>query len=214
MPLNCLFPDKNAVHEPATENLAAAWEDVRPELSRLVRAMGVGSANADDILQEVYLTAREKCPQALRTYSECPISLREMASESPLSLRERARVREDLRKWLIRVTVNRCRLEHRRTGRWRRAFMALTHLFDRRAPNAAAAETLSRDAQRQQVHQALQSLDADTRSLLVLRYFADFDSTEIGLIMQLPDATVRGRLCRARQKLADRLRQTGYRHEE
>jgi RNA polymerase sigma-70 factor, ECF subfamily len=199
MPLNSLLPDKNTVHEPAAENLAAAWEDVRPELSRLVQAMGVGSANADDILQEVYLTAREKCPHAII---------------SSLSLRERARVREDLRKWLIRVTVNRCRLEHRRTGRWRRAFMALTHLFDRRAPNATTAETLSRDAQRQQVRQALQSLDADTRSLLVLRYFADFDSTEIGLIMQLPDATVRGRLCRARQKLADRLRQTGYRHEE
>ncbi len=199
MPLNSLFPDKNAVHEPATENLAAAWEELRPELSRLVRALGVGSANADDILQEVYLTAREKCPQALI---------------SPLSLRERARVREDLRKWLIRVTVNRCRLEHRRTGRWRRAFIALTHLFERRATNASAAESLSRDAERQLVRQALHSLDADTRSLLVLRYFADFDSSEIGHIMQLPDATVRGRLCRARQKLADRLRQTGYRHEE
>ncbi|MGA2797102.1 MAG: sigma-70 family RNA polymerase sigma factor [Thermoguttaceae bacterium] len=183
-----LFPDKNAVHEPATENLAAAWEELRLELSHLVRALGVGSANADDILQEVYVTAREKCPRALEF--------------------------EDLRKWLIRVTVNRCRLEHRRTGRWRRAFIALTHLFERRAPNATAAESLSRDAQRQQVRQALQSLDADTRSLLVLRYFADFDSSEIGLIMQLPDATVRGRLRHARQKLADRLRQTGYRHEE
>ena len=210
MPLNSLFPDKNAVHVPATENLAAAWEELRPELSRLVRALGIGSANADDILQEVYLTAREKCPRALRS----PLSPRERTSDSPLSHWERARVREDLRKWLIRVTVNRCRLEHRRTGRWRRAFIALTHLFDRRASNAPAAESLSRDAQRQQVRQALQSLDADTRSLLVLRYFADFDSTEIGLIMQLPDATVRGRLRRARQKLADRLRQTGYRHED
>jgi RNA polymerase sigma-70 factor (ECF subfamily) len=119
-----------------------------------------------------------------------------------------------LRKWLIRVTVNRCRLEHRRTGRWRRAFIALTHLFDRRGPNAPAADSLSRDAERQQMHQALQSLDANTRSLLVLRYFADFDSSEIGQLMQLPESTVRGRLCRARQKLADRLHQTGYRHED
>jgi RNA polymerase sigma-70 factor, ECF subfamily len=190
-----LFPDKNAVHEPAAENLAAVWEELRPELSRIIRALGVGSANADDILQELYITAREKCPNAII---------------SPLSLRERDRVREDLRKWLIRVTVNRCRLEHRRTGRWRLAFLALTHLFDRRAPNATAAESLSLDAQRQEVRQALQSLDANTRSLLVLRYFADFDSTEIGQIMQLPESTVRGRLCRARQKLADRLRQTGY----
>jgi RNA polymerase sigma-70 factor (ECF subfamily) len=188
MPPITLFRDKYAVHEPATENLAAAWEELRPELSRLILALGVGSANADDILQEVYLTAREKCPPALDL--------------------------ENLRKWLIRVTVNRCRLDHRRTGRWRRAFLALTHLFDRRTPNASAAESLSRDEERHQVRQALQSLDANTRSLLVLRYFADFDSSEIGRILQLPRATVSGRLCRARQKLADRLRQTGYRHEE
>lgn len=81
-------------------------------------------------------------------------------------------------------------------------------------PKNPAAESLSRDAERQQVRQALQALDAGTRTLLVLRYFADFDSSEIGRIMQLPRATVRGRLCRARRKLADRLRQTGCRHEE
>ena len=176
------------MHEPATDNLAAAWEDFGPELSRLIQVLGIGSANANDILQEVYLTAREKCPPALDF--------------------------EDLRKWLIRVTVNRCRLEHRRTGRWRRAFLALTHLFDRRVQSAPAAESLSRDEQRHQVRRALQSLDANMRSLLVLRYFAEFDSTEIGRIMQLSEATVRCRLCRARRKLADRLRQTGYRHEE
>jgi RNA polymerase sigma-70 factor, ECF subfamily len=156
-------------------------------LSRLVRALGVGSANADDILQEVYLTAREKCPRALNF--------------------------EDLRRWLFRVTVNRCKLEHRQIGRWRRVFMGLTHLFDRQRQHPPAAESLSRDEERRQVHYALQSLDAGTRSLLVLRYFAEFDSTEIGRIMCMPEATVRGRLCKARQKLADRLRQAGYRHE-
>jgi RNA polymerase sigma-70 factor (ECF subfamily) len=188
MPRNSLFPDKYAVHEPATENLAAAWEELRPELSRLVRALGVGSANADDILQEVYLTAREKCPRALNF--------------------------EDLRRWLFRVTVNRCKLEHRRSGRWHRLFMGLTHLFDRHGQNHSAAEPLCRDEQRQQVRYALQSLDAGTRSLLVLRYFAELDSTEIGRILELPDATVRGRLRSARQKLADQLRQTGYQHDQ
>jgi RNA polymerase sigma-70 factor, ECF subfamily len=188
MPRNCLFPEINAVHEPATENLIAAWDELRPELARLVHALGVGSTNADDILQEVYLTAQEKCPRALNL--------------------------EDLRRWLFRVTVNRCRLEHRHTGRWRRLFAGLTHLFDRHGQNHSAAEPLSRDEQRNQVRHALQSLDADTRSLLVLRYYADLDSNEIGRILDLPDATVRGRLRTARQKLADQLRHSGYQHDQ
>jgi RNA polymerase sigma-70 factor, ECF subfamily len=199
MPPAAPFRTKNTVHEHAADNLAAAWDELRPELARLVRALGIRPANADDIIQEVYITARQKCPPEL--------------TQSPLSLRE-SRPKDDLRKWLIRVAVNRCRLEHRRTGRWQRAFAALTRLFDRRGGDTSAAELLSRDAQRQQVRAALESLDPGTRTVLVLRYYADFDSREIGTVMGLPESTVRGRLRRARQKLADRLRQTGYRCEE
>jgi RNA polymerase sigma-70 factor (ECF subfamily) len=184
---NSLITDRIAVHESDAGNLAAAWESLRPELLRLVRALGVGSANADDILQEVYLTAREKGPRA------CDV--------------------EDLRRWLIRVTVNRCRLEHRRTGCWRRMFRGLTKLVDRRGRTASAADTLCRDEEREQIRQALQSLDHDMRSLLVQRYFTELNSTEIGQIFDLPEATVRGRLRMARQKLAQRLRQMGYKHD-
>ncbi|MCC6126321.1 MAG: RNA polymerase sigma factor [Pirellulales bacterium] len=170
-----------------TEHLGAAWEEIRPELSRLVRALGIGSASADDILQEVFLTAREKCPAAL----------------SP----------DDLRRWMIRVTVNRCRLEHRRSGRWRRAFEKLSHFFDRRQI-PSAAESLDRDEARRLVRQSLELLPAETRTLLVLRYFAELNSTEIGKIFDLPEATVRGRLSAARHKLAETLRRKGYRPDE
>jgi RNA polymerase sigma-70 factor, ECF subfamily len=185
---NHLITDHNAVHVSDAENLGAAWEELRPELLRLVRAMGVGSANVDDILQEVYLAARENCPK-------------------PWTF-------EDLRKWLIRVTVNRCRLEHRQTGRWKRMFLGLTQLIHRHGRNASAVDVLCRDEERQQVRQALQSLDADLRSILVLRYFAELDSTEIGKIFDLPEATVRGRLRAARQKLAQQLKQAGYQHDQ
>lgn len=177
------------VLESYSENMIAAWEEIRPELSRLIHALGIASANADDILQEVYLSAREKCPKSLSF--------------------------EELRRWLIRVTVNRCNLEHRQTARWRRLFTGLTSLFERNNGNGngQADKTLCHDEQRQQVREALQSLDAGTRSLLVLRYYAEMDSSEISKILELPDATVRGRLRTARQKLAEKLRQTGYRHE-
>jgi RNA polymerase sigma-70 factor, ECF subfamily len=178
-----LSTDRKAVQTTETEHLGADYEELRPELARLVRAWGIGSAYADDVLQEVFLTAREKCPAGL----------------SP----------EDLRRWLIRVTVNRCRLEHRRNGRWRRAFEKLAHFFDRRQ-TAAAAESLDRDEARELVRQSLESLPAETRTLLVLRYFAELNSAEIGKIFALPEATVRGRLSAARQKLAETLRRKGY----
>jgi RNA polymerase sigma-70 factor, ECF subfamily len=175
------------VLESYSENLIAVWEELRPEMSRLIHALGIASANADDILQEVYLSAREKCPKTL-TF-------------------------EELRRWLIRVTVNRCNLEHRTTARWRRLFTGLTNLFDRNNNNGSVSESLCCNEEREQVRKALQSLDANTRSLLVLRYYAELDSTEISKILELPDATVRGRLRTARQKLAEKLRQIGHHHE-
>ena len=99
------------MHRPDAENLRAAWEELRPELSRLVRALGIGPPQADDVLQEVYLTAHEKTPDA-----SCA---------------------DDLRRWMIRVTVNRCRLEHRRTGRWRRAFERAVFLQEPRETEGA-----------------------------------------------------------------------------
>ena len=186
-----LSTDRKAVQKTETEHQGAAWEELRPELLRIVQAIGISPSDADDILQEVYLTTREKCPNAL----------------SP----------DDLRRWMIRVTVNRCRLEHRRTGRWRRAFEGLTHFFDRPRQNAAAGESIGsidREEARKLIRQSLELLPAEMRMLLVLRYFAELNSTEIGKIFGLPEATVRGRLVAARQKLAETLRKLGYRHDE
>jgi len=180
-----------AVQQTETEHLGAAYEDLRPELSRLVRAMGIGPAASDDVLQDVYLTAREKCPTALP--------------------------RDDLRRWMIRVAVNRCRLEHRRTGRWRRAFARLAHIFERDRQQAAATEvveSIDRDEARIVVRHSLELLPAETRMLLVLRYYAELNSGEIGKIFDLPEATIRGRLRTARQKLAEELRERRYRHDE
>jgi RNA polymerase sigma-70 factor, ECF subfamily len=185
-----LVTDHHAVQTTDTEHLEAAWEEFRPQLSRLVRALGIGPAAVDDIVQEVYLAAWEKRPPDLS--------------------------RDDLRRWLIRVTVNRCRLEHRRTGRWRSAFEKLKVFFDSRRLDAESesSQAVDRDEARRLVRQSLESLPAETRTLLVLRYFAELNSTEIGKLFGLPEATVRGRLHAARQKLAEQLRKSGYRPDE
>jgi DNA-directed RNA polymerase specialized sigma24 family protein len=84
--------DRWYVPTPDNMTLLELWQQASPQLERLVRSMGLSSQVAEDILQEVYVTAEEKCPPHLGTDAR--------------------------RLWLIRVVVNRCRLEHRRQRRW------------------------------------------------------------------------------------------------
>ena len=47
------------------------------------------------------------------------------------------------------------------------------------------------------LRQALEQLPEQLQLIVVLRYFADMDATEIGLVLQMPSATIRTRLRRA-----------------
>ncbi len=156
---------------------------MQPELARLVGAMGVEASTAGDVLQDVYLTACRKCPPRLD------------ASE--------------LRRWLLRVTINRCNLEHRRRSRWRAVWHGLASLWGGRGRAATGVEFAQQD-ERRAVREGLARLDPQLRSLLVLRYFAELDSGEIGKILDLPSATVRGRLREARKRLAHELTRAGF----
>ena len=170
------------MEESGKDPLRSVWEEAAPELSRLVRAMGIEPARAEDVLQQVYLTAMEKHPPAAG--------------------------RVELRRWLFRVTTNRCNLEHRRRTRWRNVLRGLASWGEN--SHHDASEAASRREQQQLVHRALDRLEPSLRSVLVLRYFAGFDSREIGHILQLNDSTVRGHLRTARRRLALELRRAGY----
>ena len=102
----------------------------------------------------------------------------------------------DATRWLARVMVNRCRLHHRRRRRWLRA--AGNWVLRRRDPRPA-------DDDQAAVRQCLTQMDGDDVAMLVLRYFCDFNATEVGEILQVPAGTVRSRLRRARLALAEQL---------
>ena len=99
-------------------------------------------------------------------------------------------------RWLFRVTANRAQLEHRRRGRWQRLWQSLTAAFSGVAPAESGGELKA------EVERALAMLDADDRTLVAMRYFSELNSREIGLIVGMPEATVRGRLRAARRQLA------------
>ena len=148
------------------------WPDQAAPLAVLAVGMGLRREQAADVLQDVYLTALRHPP---------PID------------RE-----ADLARWLFRVTANRCRLEHRRRGRWRRLWQSLAGIWH---GNSRATEVPIGELRRE-VDVALTRLNDSDRLLVVLRYFANLNSREIAEIVEQPESTVRSRLRAARTQLA------------
>lgn len=95
------------------------------------------------------------------------------------------------RAWLLTA------LRHRQIEAWRR-----------QRPTADETEASVADSDlplRLDVARALAAMDETDRELVVLRYFAQCDSPEIGRILGMPEGTVRRRLAEARSELARRL---------
>lgn len=177
--------DRRRVPEPNRLLLSSVCEEIAPELSRFTRALGIDAVRAEDVLQDVYLAAwRTPRPELDR---------------------------EALRKWLYRVTVNRCHLEHRRHARWKRAFDGLSRLWRH---GAAASDAPSRQEELERVRRAIDDLTPVPKSIVVMRYFCELDSKEIGEILQLPHSTVRSHLRLARQRLAEILKEGGYEDDQ
>jgi RNA polymerase sigma-70 factor, ECF subfamily len=156
--------------------LDEVWGECDQRLLRLAAGLGLPADEAADAVQDVYLAAIER-PPAIEGAAE-------------------------LTRWLFRVTANRCHLQHRRRTRWRRIWGALAGAW-RPAKNAVSDSTTSE--QREAVARALAKLSDDERTLIAMRYFSELNSREIGEILDVPEATIRGRLRTIRRRLASEL---------
>lgn len=74
---------------------------------------------------------------------------------------------------------------------------------DRSAGGEVPEEPFEEDFTRAEVWRAIGFLPDTERDIFTLRYFAGYDSTEIGRMFNLPPSTVRSRLRSARQKIKD-----------
>jgi RNA polymerase sigma-70 factor (ECF subfamily) len=179
------FPlDRSRVPAPSRDLLTTVWDETSLELLRFIGAMGIDADRSEDVLHDVYLAAWRKVPAKLD--------------------------RQGLRKWLYRVTANRCHLEHRRRTRWRVAFSGLLRIW---RPTASTSDAASRQEELELVRRAIDELAPIQRSIIVMRYFCELDSKEIGEIVELPHSTVRSHLRLARLRLAEILRDRGYEDE-
>ena len=103
---------------------------------------------------------------------------------------------EHLKAWLIRVTINRCKSMFRMP--WRK----VENIDD-------YAERLSLSPTGHEVLQAVMNLPKQYRLPIYLFYYEGYHTAEIAQMLDVPDATVRTRLARARKRLAPILREDG-----
>ncbi len=157
----------------------------RDRLRRIAAGMGMKGADIDDVLQDV--------------------------SVQVLKHAGRFGLENEMIRWLIRTTVNRCLMEHRRRFS-RRAPEILKRRPELRQTTSGdcdAADQAAVTEELESVRLALIELDPSLLLVVVLRYFCDLNSKDISDILDLNASTVRSRLREARMALAGKLLQRG-----
>jgi RNA polymerase sigma-70 factor, ECF subfamily len=173
--------DRELVERAAAGSREAFDELVRRHQASIVslaRALTHGSADAEDIAQEVFVRVWR--------------SLRGFRGESAF------------RTWLHRVAVNVIHSHHGRIARLRRIFLipsAESGAGDpiERAPDSTDVESdvVMRDA----IDKALGSLPEELRVAVTLRDVQGLDYREIASVLGVPIGTVESRIFRGRQRL-------------
>jgi RNA polymerase sigma-70 factor (ECF subfamily) len=169
------------------ERAAAGSREAFDELVRrhhvsivsLARALTSGSADAEDIAQEVFLRVWR--------------GLRGFRGESAF------------RTWLHRVAVNVIHSHHGRVTRIRRMFLAPSADAEsagtpiERAPDSVDVESdvMLRDS----IDKALATLPEELREAVTLRDIQGLDYREIATVLGVPIGTVESRIFRGRQRL-------------
>jgi RNA polymerase sigma-70 factor (ECF subfamily) len=153
-------------------------------LRRLVVGMGLSAEDGDDILQDVYLQVVKRPPEG--------------CSDS------------EVVRWLIRVTVNRCLLEYRRRRRHCRAARDILQQWTELEQRSTGPERQAIRAEEiEAMMECLSQMNELLRTPLVMKYYCDFGSNEIGDILGLKPGTVRKRLYDGRIALAKVMMQKG-----
>ncbi|WP_391122646.1 sigma-70 family RNA polymerase sigma factor [Psychrobacillus sp. L3] len=154
--------------------------DYGDELLRLAYTYVKNKQAAEDIVQDVLLKAFEK--QTL--------------------FREEATYHT----YLYRMTINRS-YDYLRSWHYKNTTMVekIQHLFGR-----STEQDIVTQSENRQLAQAVLSLPLKYREVIVLTYYLDYSSEEIGMLLNCSSATVRTRLARGRKKLKLVLKEDGF----
>ena len=150
------------------------------ELLRLAYTYVKNKQAAEDIVQDVLLKAFEK--QAL--------------------FREEATYRT----YLYRMTINRS-YDYLRSWHYKNTIMGekIQHLLGR-----STEQDMETQSENRLLAKAVLSLPLKYREVIVLTYYLDYSSEEIGMLLNCSSATVRTRIARGRKKLKLVLKEDGF----
>ncbi|MBN2315509.1 MAG: sigma-70 family RNA polymerase sigma factor [Sedimentisphaerales bacterium] len=176
--------DSGTDKEPSKSGLMEVFASEMGRLKRLVAGMGLNASDGEDVLQDVSIRA--------------------------LKHSKMFKCRQDCVHWLIKVTVNRCLMEHRSRKRFRRqAREILKRHQEMKGTTKASVEKVIDAEELEIVRESMKDLNDSLLAPMVLQYFCDLNSTEVGRILGLNSSTVRSRLREGRMILAKRLLERG-----
>ncbi len=113
------------------------------------------------------------------------------------------------RSWIYRIATNACYDEHRRNHKVQMSSIdsdttpeeRLLPLVNSQNPNNLPEVEFEHRELEQAIQNALDQLDADQRTVVVLVDLQDFDYRDTAQILGIPVGTVKSRLARARQRV-------------
>jgi RNA polymerase sigma-70 factor (ECF subfamily) len=107
--------------------------------------------------------------------------------------------------WLYRIALNHTSTRRRSLNRHQQRSVAIEDTEPVRDPQPGPAETLEKKELRERVQKALNSLEPDDATLILLRDMQDIPYDEVARLLEIPVGTVKSRLHRARQALKSQL---------
>ncbi|MFN3197968.1 MAG: RNA polymerase sigma factor [Bradymonadia bacterium] len=165
---------------------ARLYRDHSADVFRLARRFVYSDAEAEEVVQEVFLAAFKYIG--------------------------RFRRESRLKTWLYRITVNRALKRHRW---WTRRRESGPEPIDIMKSSAPSPEARASDRQALAlVHELLNQLDKKKQTVLVLHELEGLNTQEIAEILECPRSTVLTRLARARSELIRRAQKLGVLPEE
>jgi RNA polymerase sigma-70 factor (ECF subfamily) len=115
------------------------------------------------------------------------------------------------RAWLLRVARNLAE-DHAKSAFRRNGTHPPQTMNGVEAHGPLPLDTLEREETFAQLHAELELLPKDDREILTLRYALDYTTEEIAQALEIKATAVHMRLSRARQRLAERLKNQGVEH--
>lgn len=105
--------------------------------------------------------------------------------------------------WIIKITINTCK-DYLKSA-WRKKVVSIEN-FNDTLENANYDENIIDSENASMVLKEILLLPTKYKDVLILYYYKDFSTIEISKVLNIPEATVRTRMKRAREMLKEKLK--------